>query len=108
VLASLAGLPSADAIDALNKLRAAARTSTVRNPSAYLAGVLRRLVPPLGGEADAGEALLTPSAQDILDDLYQQGLVRRGDLDGRSLRLLAGRPTDVQTLVMQTFRDRNL
>jgi len=108
VLHQLSLLKPKDAIEALAKLEGASRTSEVRKPSAYLAGVIRRFAQLTGSEGGATAADLVPEARALLERLYARGLVREGDLDGKCLGSLAGKPTDIQILVIDTFSDRNL
>jgi hypothetical protein len=142
IVSSLRGLPPPDAADAVAQLEGAARAGPIRNASAYLAGVIRRVAslppgagaaaapgpfvggPPFGGRgpppaafgggpgggfgAPGGEPPLAPQAAAVLDHLNASGAVRPGDLDARSLRALAGRPPEVQALVLSSFADRNL
>ena len=109
VIGSLANLAPADAIECLDKLENAARKSEIRNLSAYLAGVVKR-VSHAGAGAGPGQPAppLAPPAQRILDQLYSSGKVRQGELDSKVLRTLSQEPADVQTLVMGSFADRNL
>lgn len=94
-------------MDALHKLESALRTSNVRNLSAYLAGVIRRIT-QIGPEGPGAQVPLTPEAQSVLEFLYGRNIVRRGDLDSKSLAALATKAPEYQVLVMETFRDRNL
>jgi hypothetical protein len=101
-------------VEALRKLETAVQTSSVRNASAYLAGVIRRLAQlPTGPGAGLGggyeaDLPLVPRAHAALEALHAGGLLERGALDAKSLRSLAGKPAEVQVAVMETFRDRNL
>eukprot|EP00887_Chlorella_sp_A99_P002535 scaffold6.g2535.t1 len=120
VIASLAHLHPTDAVECLDKLEAAARSSEIRNLSAYLAGVVKRVSaaggPPGGGRGGPGAAsasggpptALAPAAQRVLDQMCAAGKVRRSDLEGKVLRGLAQEPADVQHLVMNSFAERNL
>ena len=150
MLGLLATIPPADQVDALSKLDSALRTqrADVRNVSAFLAGVVKRMAggplggggggmgppgrgppggmdargPPPGGMAvpyghaappsaapqAAGEQQLAPAAAQVLDRLYAEGRLRRGDLDARSLASLAALQPEAQAFVMHTFADRNL
>lgn len=99
-------LAPVDAVDAIDKLQRAAKDGTVRNISAYLAGVIRRIA-QLPAGASGPEELVPPAAA-ILEQLYKVGALKRGDLDHKPLRTLAGKSPELQVLIMQTFRDRNL
>ncbi len=149
VLNLLSSIPAAEQVDALAKLDSALRTqrADVRNVSAFLAGVIKRMSgshgggmgphggggmgppghgPPGGGGGGGGgpyghhsgpppaapqgatEAQLAPAAAQVLDRLYAEGRLRRGDLDSRSLGSLAALQPEAQAFVMHTFADRNL
>lgn len=97
-----------DAVDALSKVENALRTSQVRNIPAYLAGVIKRVKQTPRDPAEIAAARLVPPAQAILDNLYAKNLIAQGDLDLRSLQNLANKSPDMQLLVMDTFKDRNL
>ncbi|KAH7616900.1 hypothetical protein NADE_001706 [Nannochloris sp. 'desiccata'] len=106
----LTTLAPSDALDALDKLESALRTSNVRNMAAYLSGVVRRItqLSPSGHDGAAALPPLFPEAQSVLDYLYHAGTVRRGDIDSKQLMTLSKKSPEYQVLVMDTFRDRNL
>lgn len=140
VLNLLSSLPPSEQVESLVKLDSALRTqrADVRNVSAFLAGVVKRMTgsagggvgppargppgggrgggpyghaagpPPPGGHAGPAEAQLAPAAAQVLDRLYAEGRLRRGDLDSRSLASLAALQPEAQAFVMHTFADRNL
>jgi hypothetical protein len=101
-------LAPSDAVDSLSKLESAARASSVRKTSAYLAGVIRRVAQAPQGRSTTGADELFPPAKAVLDRLISGGALRKGELDYKSLQVLAGKPPEMQLLVMETFRDRNL
>ena len=107
VIQQLRNLAPADAADAVEKLIRSAKAGTVRNISAYLAGVIRRVAQTpagMGGSVDD----LHPKAASILEYLYSVGAVKRGELDSRPLRNLSMKQPELQVLILETFRDRNL
>lgn len=141
VLTLLSSLPPSEQVESLVKLDSALRTqrADVRNVSAFLAGVVKRMTgshagvgvgppargppgggrgggpyghatgpPPPAGPPGTAEAQLAPAAAQVLDRLYAEGRLRRGDLDSRSLASLAALQPEAQAFVMHTFADRNL
>ena len=122
VLHLLSTVPPADGVGCLSKLESALRIpGSVRSPSAYLAGVVKRVAGHPGGGAPAGGGpqhgppagagglpQLAPSAAQALEGLYASGRLRPGELEGRSLAQVAAMPPGVQAFVMHTFADRNL
>jgi hypothetical protein len=121
VLSLLTSLPAHDAEESVSKLESALRIpGSVRNPSAYLAGVIKRLSgagsgPPGGPGGRAGElpppaapAQLAPAAGSVLEQLIAEGRMRPGDLEGRNLANVAALPPEMQLFIMRTFADRNL
>lgn len=121
VLSLLTSLPAHDAEESVSKLESALRIpGSVRNPSAYLAGVIKRLSgagsgPPGGPGGRAGglappaaSAQLAPAAGSVLEQLIAEGRMRPGDLEGRNLANVAALPPEMQLFIMRTFADRNL
>ena len=124
MISSLSNLSPSDAIDCLNKLDRASKTSEIRNPAAYLAGVVKRLSTSHGGgggggggfrdgggrrDLGASPSALAPAAQRELEALYASGRVRPEDLNERTLQALGReQPPEVQALVLRSFGDRNL
>jgi hypothetical protein len=83
----------------------------VRNPAAYLAGVIRRLAEGAPETADSEmdrNVYLCPPAQAILEALSDCGYIKPGDLNTKILRSLATKSRDMQTMIMETFRERRL
>lgn len=108
VVASLSNLPPSDAIECLDKLEKAAQTSEIRNLSAYLAGVVKRVSTSTGGGGGSPPTGLAPAAQHELQALYASGRVRPNELNEKTLRTLGQEPADVQALVLRSFGERNL
>lgn len=151
----LSSIPPTEQVDALSKLDSALRTqrADVRNVSAFLAGVVKRMAgpgggggmgahggsgmgppgrgpagggglggaggggppyahhsgpPPAGPQGSAADSQLAPAAAQVLDRLYAEGRLRRGDLDSRSMANLAALQPEAQAFVMHSFADRNL
>jgi hypothetical protein len=127
VLNLLSSISAQDATDCLNKLESALRIpNSVRNPSAYLAGVIKRVTGATagghgGGHSGGGSAVpasapthastaqqLAPDAARVLEQLHAEGRVRPGELEGRNMGTMASLPPEVQLFAMRTFADRNL
>lgn len=114
VLQQLSKMPKKESLEAMKMLDQSVRTSKIRNLSAYLSSMLRRLSKS-GGEAAApsqkahGTARdIAPRARAILQDLEDSHLVRQGELDGKALGTLAEKPEELQILTMEMFSSRNL
>jgi len=112
VLDQVRHLSKPDATEAMKMLDHSVRTSKIRNLSAYLSSMIRRMTskpaqdptrPVRGTLQDIG-----PEARELLQDLIDSRLVRQEDLDGKALGILAEKPRDVQALVVELFAGRNL
>jgi len=108
VLNQVRDMSPSEAKDVMDKLDHSVRTCHVRNLSAYLAGVIRRVSKVPGDARLASIDSLAPEAREVLESLYQKGLVKRGDLDGKAMQHLSIKSPELQVLVMDTFSDRNL
>lgn len=133
VVGLLLTLPPQDQIECLGKLDSALRTQRpdIRSVSAFLAGVIKRNPPSgsAGGGSYGGGGggyggggggwreerappervlpELAPGAAQVLDSLTAQGILRPGDLDGRSLAAVAAMPPDWQAFVLGSFAEKN-
>lgn len=104
----LADLDPDYGIEAVNQLRKATSASLVRNPAAYLAGVIRHLAEgaPDIADSEMGKPIyLCPPAQAILEALTNCGFIKQGDLN-KILRTLVTKSIAMQTMIMETFRER--
>ena len=108
ILHQIRSLSPSDVQEVMKKLDQAARTSHIRNLSAYIGGVIRRTTKvPTEAHSTTADSLI-PEARNILENLYSRGLVQRGELDGKPLHFLASKSAEIQVLVMDTFSDRKL
>ncbi|KAL6779827.1 hypothetical protein ACKKBG_A13895 [Auxenochlorella protothecoides x Auxenochlorella symbiontica] len=120
-LDSLAQLPPTEAIESIDRLEQSVAGGRVRNPAAYLAGVLRRLPRDSGpphspGRGDRRDdrpddrrdpaSRLTPGAEAKLREVGV--LSGPGALDDRSIAGLARLSPEMQYLVADTFSTRRL
>lgn len=112
VLDQLKRLSKPDATEAMKMLDHSVRTSKIRNLSAYLSSMIRRMTSKTARDTErAPHGTLqdvAPEAREILQDLIDSRLVRQEDLDGKALSILAEKPRDVQTLIVELFSNRNL
>lgn len=100
----LAELSPQQAIEVLDKFEVGLSKGDVRNPSAFLSSGIRRQSQPRGPSLHE----LAPQAQQVLEQLYESGPVKRTDLDAKCMRLLANHPPEFQVLALDTFAERNL
>ena len=111
VLNQLKNLSKTEAKEAMRMLDQSVRSSNIRNLSAYLSSMIRRMGKTSHPPAHAPRGTLQdiePQARELIQDLIDARLVRQADLDGKALSILSEKPRDVQVLIMQLFSDRNL
>lgn len=109
-LEQLKNLSKADSKEVMKMLDHSVRSSNVRNLSAYLSSMIRRISrsTTLASKPQGTIDNVVPQAREIMQDLMNSGSIRSGDLDGKCLGILSDKPKDVQILIMQLFSSRNL
>jgi hypothetical protein len=113
VIQQLSKMPKKESLEAMKMLDHSVRTSKIRNFSAYLSSMLRRLSKGSNDSAASTKARgtvrdIAPRARAILQDLQDSHLLREGELDGKALKTLADKPEELQILIMEMFSSRNL
>lgn len=111
VIQQLSKMPKKESLEAMKMLDHSVRTSKIRNLSAYLSSMLRRLSKSSSDGASKAHGTvrdIAPRARAILQDLQDSHLVREGELDGKALGTLAEKPEELQILTMELFSSRNL
>lgn len=105
-LGGLAAVHPRSALEALSRLQSAVRERHIRNPAAYLAGVLSNLPWESSRDAASGGGRLAPVASLLLD---QAGLLRGPRaLDTACLDGLAVLPPETQFLICDEFVRKRL